>query len=332
MKKTKIEWADSTWNPITGCRHGCPYCYAASIAKRFCGNVRENKSHFSEYGKKGSGLYVLEKPYHDETGAHRAFPFGFAPTFHKYRLGEPARLNGRTIFVGSMCDLFGDWVPKEWLNDVINSCLEGPQHNYLFLTKNPRMYEELGKLRHEPNFWFGTSVTCNADVEKAHALYCALCSPDKSFISFKPLREKISFDQEDSCTDTWNDFDWFIIGAETGNHSGKVVPDPEWIVEIVKVADKFGIPVFMKDSLIPIVGEDNMRRDFPKGLQVEKSTVKTRGTCMKCGTPSIKKHMVTLSGKMGRDGSAHTVGQMCRECLEEWLRDLGQDVPEEWRA
>ena len=230
MKKTKIEWADSTWNPITGCRHGCPYCYAASIAKRFCGNVRENKSHFSEYGKKGSGLYVLEKPYHDETGAHRAFPFGFAPTFHKYRLGEPARLNGRTIFVGSMCDLFGDWVPKEWLNDVINSCLEGPQHNYLFLTKNPRMYEELGKLRHEPNFWFGTSVTCNADVEKAHALYCALCSPDKSFISFEPLREKISFDQEDSCTDTWNNFDWFIIGAETGNHSGKVVPDPEWLI------------------------------------------------------------------------------------------------------
>ena len=102
--------------------------------------------------------------------------------------------------------------------------------------------------------------------------------------------------------------------------------------EIVRVADMFGIPVFMKDSLIPIVGEDNMRRAFPKGLQVEKSTVKTRGTCMKCGTPSIKKHMVTLSGKMGRDGSAHTVGQMCRECLEEWLRDLGQDVPEEWRT
>jgi hypothetical protein len=227
-----------------------------------------------------------------------------------------------------MCDLFGDWVPKEWLNDVINSCLEGPQHNYLFLTKNPGKYGDLGKLRHEPNFWFGTSVTCNADVEKAQALYCALCSPDKSFISFEPLREKISFDQ----AVPWSDFDWFIIGAETGNHSGKVVPDPEWIVEIVKVADKFGIPVFMKDSLIPIVGEDNMRRDFPKGLQVEKSTVKTRGTCMKCGTPSIKKHMVTISGKMGRGGSAHTVGQMCRECLEEWLRDLGQDVPEEWRA
>ena len=37
MNKTRIEWCDSTWNPVTGCLHGCPYCYAEKIAKRFGG-------------------------------------------------------------------------------------------------------------------------------------------------------------------------------------------------------------------------------------------------------------------------------------------------------
>ena len=33
--KTKIDWCDSTWNPVTGCLHGCEYCYARRIAERF---------------------------------------------------------------------------------------------------------------------------------------------------------------------------------------------------------------------------------------------------------------------------------------------------------
>lgn len=37
MDKTKIDWCDSTWNPVTGCLHGCEYCYARGIAKRFSG-------------------------------------------------------------------------------------------------------------------------------------------------------------------------------------------------------------------------------------------------------------------------------------------------------
>jgi len=36
MNKTKIEWADHTWNPIKGlCPVGCWYCYARKIYKRF---------------------------------------------------------------------------------------------------------------------------------------------------------------------------------------------------------------------------------------------------------------------------------------------------------
>ena len=37
MDKTKIDWADASWNPVTGCLHGCAYCYARKIAERFRG-------------------------------------------------------------------------------------------------------------------------------------------------------------------------------------------------------------------------------------------------------------------------------------------------------
>lgn len=37
MNRTKIEWATMTWNPVTGCKHGCEYCYARRIARRFGG-------------------------------------------------------------------------------------------------------------------------------------------------------------------------------------------------------------------------------------------------------------------------------------------------------
>ncbi len=60
-----------------------------------------------------------------------------------------------------------------------------------------------------------------------------------------------------------DDINWIIIGAETGNRKNKVVPRKEWIDNICKTADIFNIPVFMKESCVPIIGEENMRREFP---------------------------------------------------------------------
>jgi hypothetical protein len=38
---TSVEWAQWTWNPVTGCLHNCPYCYARDIALRFYGQKFE---------------------------------------------------------------------------------------------------------------------------------------------------------------------------------------------------------------------------------------------------------------------------------------------------
>lgn len=62
MNKTKIEWCSHTWNPVTGCFHGCPYCYARGIARRFGGHtdILHAAEHQEEY--EGEALHDLESP------------------------------------------------------------------------------------------------------------------------------------------------------------------------------------------------------------------------------------------------------------------------------
>ena len=142
MKNTKIDWADSTWNPVTGCLHGCEYCYARRIAERFGGasEIHNNECcHECQWITEGTGeIHDLNEPIYDfDNGRNAPYPFGFDPTFHRYRLDEPQKWKKpRNIFVCSMADLFGDWVPDEWIREVFQACEAAPQHRYLFLSKN----------------------------------------------------------------------------------------------------------------------------------------------------------------------------------------------------
>lgn len=125
MNETKIDWAEMSWNPVTGCRHGCPYCYARRTAHRFDARLEDHAA--------VGGLHVLE-----ERIKGTPYPYGFEPTLHRYRLDQPERKKeGRTVFVCSMADLFGRWVPTAWIRDVLDACQRAPQHRYLFLTKTP---------------------------------------------------------------------------------------------------------------------------------------------------------------------------------------------------
>lgn len=91
MNRSKIEWCDHTLNPITGCRRNCEYCYARRMVARFSGDVRLNKMAKKDYSlvpaaDGGEDLYVLDTPMLNETGNPLVYPFGFAPTLHRYRL------------------------------------------------------------------------------------------------------------------------------------------------------------------------------------------------------------------------------------------------------
>ena len=257
MEKTKIEWADATWNPVTGCYHDCMYCYARNMVHRFSGMTHVHST------KKSLITETLDKPFKLKDGKTRPYPFGFIPTFHRYKLDEYKNVKSKNIFVCSMADMFGEWVPDEWIEEILRSCEEAPQHRYLFLTKNPTRYVLLlldGKLPEKDNMWYGISVTNKQQALRAETELSDMSPKAGAFISVEPLLEDVS----DELRSVIGDFtDWVIIGAETGNRKGKVTPQPEWIHKIVEEAKEYNVPVFMKDSLIPIIGEDQMLREFP---------------------------------------------------------------------
>ena len=254
MYKTKIDWCDSTWNPVTGCLHECPYCYARRMVKRFGKELPDA----SGYGVANFNerLHLLENRVEGNP-----YPYLFEPTFHAYRLEDPKKwTEPRTIFVCSMADLFGEWVPEEWILDVFRAMQDAPQHRYLMLTKNPSRFSRIPEeyFRGNAEIWIGTTVTGRNDFERLLDLSDSWKTGAKWFVSAEPLLEDIS----DDLADCFSAMDWVIVGAESGNRRDKVVPRREWIERIVRCCEPVGTPVFMKESVRKIMG-DGFRQDFP---------------------------------------------------------------------
>lgn len=215
MNKSKIEWCDMTWNPVTGCLHGCEYCYARKIANRFRGN--------------------------------------FDPKLHEERLSEPQKIKKpKNIFVCSMADLFGEWVPDEWIKKVFDACEKAPQHRYLFLTKNPMRYYKLQSLGDLPlQHFYGTTVTNGSPEYYSNEFHW-------SYLSIEPILGEAKIDKRPQKGLPH----WVIIGAETGNSKNKIVPKREWIEEIRDICKRDNVPLFMKNSLSEIWGKP-LIQEFP---------------------------------------------------------------------
>ena len=329
MNRSKIEWCDHTWNPITGCRHDCQYCYARRMTSRFAGDVRLNLMAKKDYSLEpaadgGKDLYVLDAPMINETGNPLVYPFGFEPTLHKYRMDIPGKLKmGNNIFVGAMSDVFGKWVPDGWIEQIFDVCKKYPIHNYMFLTKNPERYIKHG-VPLAGNMWYGTTIAKQEDIYRFNYLP-AFCN---TFVSIEPLLEDI---KPEECNNMFRQVDWIIIGAETGRNKNKVVPQVDWINGIVAGADAEGKPVFMKDSLIPIVGEENMRRDFPEQLLHQEISPKMKkklfDVCAGCKAHLKKSDMIVLLARSKRGEQPKQFGFMCKKCFKKLCRGLGLDIP-----
>lgn len=252
---SKIDWCDSSWSPVTGCLHGCEYCYARRIANRFGRkDDQENVNHDLQN--------PLFRVYRDDlgvqhTGSKLAYPYGFDPTMHRYKLDEPQHWKkARTIFVCSMADLFGEWVPDDWIKAVFKACEQAPQHRYLFLTKNSSRYTQLVKkgivLPNYIKWWYGYTIDGLKPVPRDAPINKGV------FCSVEPIQRKPDLRMLDEIAMT----SWAIIGAETGNRKGKIIPERIWIESIVNRCRDEMIPVFMKESLRELMGND-FTQEFP---------------------------------------------------------------------
>jgi protein gp37 len=208
--KSKIEWTDATWNPVTGCSkisEGCRHCYAERLAKR---------------------LQAMGNP---------SYLRGFEIALHRHLLDLPLRWQGpRSIFVNSMSDLFHERVPEEFILQVFDTMQRAPRHRFQVLTKRSRRLAELAaKLVWPDNVWMGVTIENVQYADRTQDLKNT--DARVKFLSLEPLLGPIGdFDL--------SGIDWVIVGGESG--PGARLMQQSWVTAIRDRCAHAGVPFFFK--------------------------------------------------------------------------------------
>ena len=144
------------------------------------------------------------------------YPYGYDPTFYLHRIREPYKVvEPALIFVSDTGDLFGKWVPRRWIKQVLQVAKDCGQHTFLFLTKNPAGYRGLS---FTDNCWIGTSVSSDRDQRRVDILRGI--DATIRYLSIEPLLGPVSFPLDG--------IHWVIVGAKTGG-SGVPAPQRSWV-------------------------------------------------------------------------------------------------------
>jgi protein gp37 len=237
MAKTRIEWADKVWNPVTGCTkvsEGCRNCYAEVIANRFWG----------------------ERKFTDVQ-------------CHPDRLGIPSHWRKPSkIFVNSMSDLFHEDVPDDFIREVFSAMYlpENRKHTFIVLTKRPERMRNM--IHYAPDLgnhiWLGVSVENQAAADERIPLLLQTPAAVR-FVSVEPMLERVDLSKvwvdylsgwtADTAMDKNGDpesyqvqtekLDWVICGGESGVHARPHPPliDVHFLKEQCVSA---GVPFFLK--------------------------------------------------------------------------------------
>ncbi|NLN91903.1 MAG: phage Gp37/Gp68 family protein [Candidatus Hydrogenedens sp.] len=210
MSTSRIEWTESTWNPVTGCTKistGCKNCYAERMAKR---------------------LQAMGQPNYKN---------GFEVAAHEEMLLHPLTWKKpRLIFVNSMSDLFHSRVPLSFITKVFETMHKANWHQFQILTKRSKRLLELDPhLSWAPNIWMGVSVENSDTLYRVNDLQKT--ESHLKFISFEPLLGPVG-------NVSLQGIDWVIAGGESGPKARPV--KPEWVTDIRNQCKDQKVPFFFK--------------------------------------------------------------------------------------
>ena len=221
-----------TWNPTGGCFHGCTWkmpdgsiteCYAKTIAERFTSGYRHGFEHHY---------------------------------WRPHSLNAPLKVKQAAgIFVGSMADLFGHWVPEEQIRQVLDVMTRAEWHIFQTLSKFPIRLPKFNPF--PPNVWVGVSLpaghlmsaTGGTRALKAYLRQMQRVEATVRFMSIEPLWFDVAPVFEEWLREEGDlPFEWAIIGAAS-NGSRVYQPDERWTQGLLDVLDSQGVPVFFKGNL-----------------------------------------------------------------------------------
>lgn len=348
MSKSKIEWTDAVWNPVSGCTklsEGCRNCYAERMSKRLAGRCG----------------YPKDEP--------------FKVTLHPDKLADPLKWKKpRRIFVNSMSDLFHQDVPFEFIDKVFATMFDAGQHTFMILTKRPdRMMKYLSpdnprytaskvfKLTKDnagsfdcdlplplPNVWLGVSVENQVTADERIPLLLQTPAEGR-FISAEPLLGPVDLSPwlgisrfEEGAQwvrDTGADFDWVIVGGESGPKARPMHPD--WVKSLRDQCQAAETKFFFKQW-----GEWFVPEDGSEACRVCGCTWNNAcdggcywaepGLCSNCVGKPIPDYRAVKYLRVGKKQAGHELDgqtwnelpemQQCTNCIDE-CEFTNQEVP-----
>ena len=208
--KSKIDWTESSWNPITGCTKvspGCMNCYAEKLAIRL----------------KAMG--------------QRNYRNGFKLTLQEHMLDIPLKTKKpTTFFVNSMSDLFHKDIPVEFVKKVFDVMNRASWHEFQILTKREDVLaERMNLFEWTDNIWMGVTIEHNDYAHRADVL--RICDAAIKFLSLEPLLSPLP-------DLNINGLDWIVVGGESG--PGARPMNADWVRPIRNLCIEKNTPFFFK--------------------------------------------------------------------------------------
>jgi protein gp37 len=248
MGNSGIDYLDKAGNSMYGCKHGCPYCFGEQmVGPRLRGKVVSKNFKWDQPEYCPERIDMLKSQYPSAVSKNPNLPKGEV-----------------MVGVNFIADMFGEWVPKEYIESVLKAI---PEYNqYLFLTKNPARYGQFADLLRKKNIWLGTTVEDETHLDRLIQLRNVKWTyfghsydidiGTKFWVSVEPLLGPLN------CNITNGDIDWVVMGACTGKMASQ--PEYAWMEKIRNDCLYKDIPLFIKDNVKAEWTKQPRFKEFPK--------------------------------------------------------------------